>query len=97
MNKEEEFLYEDASLGLIIMSHLSDIQSGALTQSEINHKVDFIKFLVLKHKKLPLNTDVNSTALYGEFKAFRMKRASEIFEVFEEAKTRFGETLKKLL
>lgn len=34
---------------IVIMSHLSDIQEGTLSQKEINHKLNFVKFLIQRY------------------------------------------------
>jgi glutathione peroxidase-family protein len=51
---------------IVIMSHLSDIQEGALTQKEINHKLNFVKFLIQRY---PNTTDkLDPDKNYEDFK-----------------------------
>lgn len=51
---------------MIIMSHLSDIQDVALCDSEINHKINFAKFLLLKYPNT--DTEVDADEEYSQFK-----------------------------
>jgi Trp operon repressor len=51
---------------IVIMSHLSDIQEGNLSQKEINHKLNFVKFLIQRYPNTldTLDPDKN----YEDFK-----------------------------
>lgn len=51
---------------IVIMSHLSDIQEGTLSQKEINHKLNFVKFLIQRYPNTldTLDPDKN----YEDFK-----------------------------
>ncbi len=51
---------------MIIFSHLSDIQDVALCDSEINHKINFAKFLLNKYPDT--NTEVDADEEYKLFK-----------------------------
>ena len=58
-----------AKLSLIIHSHLSDIQTGFLVSNDVNNKINFVKWLILKHSDL--NAEINLT---DEWEAFMQTR-----------------------
>ncbi len=53
-------------VSIIIMSHLSDVQTDIFAHKENRHKLNFVKFLVLKHKDT--SVEVDADAEYSEFK-----------------------------
>jgi len=56
---------DDIRVGMMISSHLSDIQTGHLATPEILNRTNFIKWLLLKHPDT--RTWVNSEAEWKQF------------------------------
>jgi hypothetical protein len=56
-----------AKVSLIIASHLNDIQEiiAGNDNSFINHKINFVKYLVMKYKDT--SVEINPNEVYTEF------------------------------
>lgn len=39
-------------MSIVMMSHLSDIQSGCMSTDDVNIRINFVKFLIMKYGKL---------------------------------------------
>ena len=53
------------SAQLVIFSHLSDIQTGFLSQLEINNKVNFIKFIINWYPDI--KSEINADDEWNDF------------------------------
>lgn len=55
----------EVKLSIVIASHISDIQTGALTPNEVNNALNFIKYLIIGHGDL--NGVINAEREWEEF------------------------------
>jgi hypothetical protein len=52
-------------LSIVISSHLSDIQTGQLKANEVNNRLNFIKWLMIKHRNL--DEEIEPEILWNKF------------------------------
>jgi len=52
-------------LSIVISSHLSDVQTGQLKANDVNNRLNFIKWLMVKHKNL--TEEIDAKAYWEEF------------------------------
>jgi len=55
---------------LIVMSHLSDVQSGMLDKKETNNRINFVKWIMIQTNN-DLNKDIDVDKIWEEFTATR--------------------------